>query len=91
MINATVIAATSPTSSDEYDPRYPPTNHPPTTINVDLANERASLSFTPLHITNFIDGVDVGGLCLSARRWMYEEEYYRNITCTSLLIVPDAG
>ena len=37
------------------------------------------------------DDVDVGGLCLSARRLMYEEEYYRNITCTSLLIVPDAG
>ena len=35
--------------------------------------------------------VDVGGLCLSARRLMYEEEYYRSITSTSLLIVPDAG
>jgi acyl-CoA oxidase len=55
MINATVAAATTP-PSDEYDPRYPPTNHPPTTINGDLANERSSLSFTPLHITNFIDG-----------------------------------
>ena len=32
-----------------------------------------------------------GGLCLSARRLMYEEEYYRSITSTSLLIVPDAG
>jgi hypothetical protein len=29
--------------------------------------------------------VDVGGLCLSARRLMYEEEYYRSITSTSLL------
>ena len=37
------------------------------------------------------DDVDVGGLCLSARRLMYEEEYYRSITSTSLLIVPDAG
>jgi hypothetical protein len=35
--------------------------------------------------------VDVGGLYLSARRLMYEEEYYRSITSTSLLIVPDAG
>ena len=37
-------------------------------------------------------GVDVGGLCLSTRNGcVYEEEYYRSITCTSLLIVPDAG
>jgi hypothetical protein len=37
------------------------------------------------------EAADVGGLCLSARRLMYEEEYYRSITSTSLLIVPDAG
>jgi acyl-CoA oxidase len=54
MINATDAA--TPPPSDEYDPRYPPTNQTPTTINVDLAKERSSLSFNPLHITNFIDG-----------------------------------
>jgi hypothetical protein len=33
--------------------------------------------------------VDVGRLCLSTRNGcVYEEEYYRSITCTSLLIVP---
>lgn len=53
MINSNIAAAASP--SDD-DPRYPPYNQTPTTINVDLANERSSLSFTPLHITNFMDG-----------------------------------
>lgn len=52
MINA-IAAAASP--SDD-DPRYPPSNQTPPTINVDLANERSSLSFTPLHITHFMDG-----------------------------------
>ena len=52
MINA-IAAAASP--SDD-DPRYPPSNQTPPTINVDLANERSSLSFNPLHITHFMDG-----------------------------------
>ena len=42
-------------SSEEEDPREP-NNQPPTTINPDLASERAQCPFTPLSITNFLDG-----------------------------------
>ena len=41
--------------SSEEDPREP-NNQPPTTINPDLASERAHCPFTPLSITNFLDG-----------------------------------
>ena len=39
------------------DPREP-NNRPPTTINPDLAAERANTPFNPINITNFIDGND---------------------------------
>jgi hypothetical protein len=56
-------------------------------VNIDIA----TLCLISITSSTILIEADVGGLCLSARRWMYEEEYYRNITCTSLLIVPDAG
>ena len=39
------------------DPREP-NNLPPTTINPDLARERANTLFNPLSITHFLDGND---------------------------------
>ena len=44
--------STTPTNTDPREPN----NCPPTTINPDLANERANTPFNPTNITNFIDG-----------------------------------
>ena len=65
---------------------------PPTVAKPLFLRDRANVMIWKVAILDIVyDDVDVGGLCLSTRRWMYEEEYYRSITCTSLLIVPDAG
>ena len=45
------------TPTTNTDPREP-NNLPPTTINPDLAAERANTPFNPINITNFIDGND---------------------------------
>ena len=65
---------------------------PPIAAKPLFLRDRANVMIRKVAILDIVyDDVDVGGLCLSARRLMYEEEYYRSITSTSLLIVPDAG
>jgi len=56
------------------DPREP-NNRPPTTINPDLANERANTPFNPINITNFIDGNDPN---ITARRRQLESWIIRD-------------
>jgi hypothetical protein len=66
---------------------------PPAAAKPLFLRDRANVMFWKVAILDIVyDDVDVGGLCLSTRKGcVYEEEYYRSITCTSLLIVPDAG
>ena len=69
------------TTSYESDPRYP-NNAPPSTINQDLANERANTPFNPTLITNFIDGsVDI-----TNRRRQLESWIIRDPTGVSFIV-----
>ena len=69
------------TTSYESDPRYP-NNAPPSTINQDLANERANTPFNPTSITNFIDGsVDI-----TNRRRQLESWIIRDPTGVSFIV-----
>ena len=63
------------TPTTTTDPREP--NNPPTTINPDLANERANTPFNPTNITNFIDGNDPN---ITSRRRQLESWIIRDPT-----------
>eukprot|EP00571_Detonula_confervacea_P013685 CAMPEP_0172306684 /NCGR_PEP_ID=MMETSP1058-20130122/7706_1 /TAXON_ID=83371 /ORGANISM="Detonula confervacea, Strain CCMP 353" /LENGTH=786 /DNA_ID=CAMNT_0013018651 /DNA_START=700 /DNA_END=3060 /DNA_ORIENTATION=+ len=58
------------------DPREP-NNLPPTTINPDLARERANTPFNPLSITHFLDGNDPS---ITTRRRQLESRIIRDPT-----------
>ena len=71
-------------SYESDDPRYP-NNVPPSTINQDLANERANTPFNPTLITNFIDGnVDI-----TNKRRQLESWIIRDPTGVSLYVLND--